>query len=44
MPQSYRSSRIKQGNYLKYFMNKLNSAENFFTKLGTPRPEHQPTH
>jgi hypothetical protein len=28
---------------LKNFMNKLNSAENFFTKLSTPRPKHLPT-
>jgi hypothetical protein len=27
-----------QAVYLKNFMNKLNSAENYFTKLGTPMP------
>jgi hypothetical protein len=29
--------------YFKNFINKLNSAENYFTKLGTPMPEHLPT-
>jgi hypothetical protein len=33
----------RQAILLKNFMNKLNSAENYFTKLGTPRPEHLPT-
>jgi len=33
----------RQAILLKNFMNKLNSAENFFTKLGTPRPKHLPT-
>ncbi len=33
----------RQANLLKNFMNKLYSAENFSTKLGTPRLKRLPT-
>jgi hypothetical protein len=33
----------RQAILFKNFMNKLNSAENFFTKLSIPRPKRLPT-